>query len=353
MDKIDVFYIGPFTASGGVATFSDTISSLKSNRFNIIPHNTFVLKNESYGSKLFIFQNTLNFILYFMKMLLKRDFYTTNIFHISVTSNMGFYEKSALFYFLKVFNKKVIFHVHGGGFKEFYKRSKYQNFIRKVLHKVDLVIVLSDEWKRVFEKELNIRNEIIVLQNTVKVPNLDYRDRGSKNIFLFMGNLVQEKGLTDLLNLISEHEEWMIEHNCTFIICGKGPLESEIKKRNLPCVQFEGLVNGQKKDTVFKKSDCLILPSYIEGLPYVVLEAMSYGHYILSTTVGAIPEVIKTSKNGLLSEPGDKKVLFKHIKQYILIDKKESFVANRHIISEMYSENYLKRKLIEIYEANK
>ena len=68
-------------------------------------------------------------------------------------------------------------------------------------------------------------------------------------------------------------------------------------------VYYEGFVSGKKKETLLNECDAYILPSYTEGLPVSILEAMSYGKPILSTPVGGIPEVVK--ENGILFQPGD------------------------------------------------
>ena len=68
-------------------------------------------------------------------------------------------------------------------------------------------------------------------------------------------------------------------------------------------VYYEGFVSGNKKETLLNECDAYILPSYTEGLPVSILEAMSYGKPILSTPVGGIPEVVK--ENGILFQPGD------------------------------------------------
>lgn len=60
-----------------------------------------------------------------------------------------------------------------------------------------------------------------------------------------------------------------------------------------------------------------ILPSYNEGLPIAILEAMSYKHPIISTPVGGIPEIIETHENGILVRPGNKKEIAEAIKYYI------------------------------------
>ena len=63
--------------------------------------------------------------------------------------------------------------------------------------------------------------------------------------------------------------------------------------------------------------DVYILPSYNEGLPIAILEAMAYHHPVISTPVGGIPEIIKSGENGILVQPGDTKAIADAIKFYI------------------------------------
>ena len=71
----------------------------------------------------------------------------------------------------------------------------------------------------------------------------------------------------------------------------------------------EGNYKDEKKIQYLNQSDAYILPSYNEGLPISILEAMTYKLPIISTNVGGIPEVLKDKVNGLLIEPGSKKEL--------------------------------------------
>lgn len=62
--------------------------------------------------------------------------------------------------------------------------------------------------------------------------------------------------------------------------------------------------NPTTLNELLRKSSVLVLPSYNEGLPMAILEGMACGKAIISTTVGAIPEVVK-KENGILVQPGD------------------------------------------------
>lgn len=95
-----------------------------------------------------------------------------------------------------------------------------------------------------------------------------------------------------------------------FIIAGSGKEENKIKKvveesgmNNY--FEFTGWITGDEKIKLFKKSQLFVLPSYNEGLPISILEAISYGLPVISTNVGSINEAIKNDINGYMLNPGD------------------------------------------------
>ena len=84
-------------------------------------------------------------------------------------------------------------------------------------------------------------------------------------------------------------------------------------------VRFLGWVGPEQRDQILKEADIFILPSYNEGLPMAILEAMAWGLPIITTPVGGIPEVLIQGQNGLLVEPGNVNQLSKSI-QYLMQD---------------------------------
>lgn len=78
-------------------------------------------------------------------------------------------------------------------------------------------------------------------------------------------------------------------------------------------------------------ADIYILPSYNEGLPIAILEAMSYTHPIISTPVGGIPEVVKDHQNGILVEPGN----LEQIKEALLF-----FIKHPEVIESYGQKSY-------------
>ena len=97
-----------------------------------------------------------------------------------------------------------------------------------------------------------------------------------------------------------------------------GDIKAYIREHGLAdFVSYEGWIAGQKKIDCLNWEDVYILPSYNEGLPIAILEAMAYSHPVISTPVGGIPEIIKTGENGILVKPGDTKAIAEAIKYYI------------------------------------
>lgn len=235
------------------------------------------------------------------------------IVHIHTASNNSF-KRSTLFISLaRFFKRKVVIHIHGGGFKEYYEKNT--SFVHKNLLKCDTIIALTQYWKEFFEG-LGFEN-VIVVPNIVDSPTIQERkcDDGKTHI-LYLGLITKAKGIFDLIDTIYEHKE-DLKGNIVLHIGGNG--ETETLKKMIgdyslqDIVLFEGWVSGNKKVELLNNADVFILPSYTEGLPISILEAMSYKLPVISTPVGGIPEVIKDGENGLLFTPGDKNALYQAI----------------------------------------
>ena len=82
-------------------------------------------------------------------------------------------------------------------------------------------------------------------------------------------------------------------------------------------VQFEGWVSGEKKHELLSSSDVYILPSYHEGLPISILEAMNYQLPVIATPVGGTAEAVQEGINGFLVTPGDKDALYDRLLQFL------------------------------------
>ena len=287
---------------GGVAAVENVYSTF----YKPFNHVTTVVDNGKVV-KLFIFFRAI--FIFLVWMLFHNEI---EIVHVHGASGLSFWRKSLFINMAKLFKKKIVLHMHGGGFADFSKDHKKS--VRNTLDKCDAVIALSEYWKDFFEEEFDY-HKVTVVKNVIAKPIFSKQDRKQFTL-LFLGLIGSNKGIYDLLDVIDTHQE---EFRGDFIlkVGGNGEVEKlqELiaKKGISDIVNYEGWVSGDKKADLLNGADVYVLPSYKEGLPISILEAMSYSLPVISTRVGGIPEIIINGKNGFLINPGDKEALYESI----------------------------------------
>jgi glycosyltransferase involved in cell wall biosynthesis len=248
------------------------------------------------------------------------------IIHIHGASNSSFLRKFSFLIISKLFRKKVVYHIHGGGYILFYYKSKRfkQKIIQFFINHSDSIVCLSNSWKEFIEFNFSPRKTLII-PNIIEEPKqelIKLKQERSVKIFLFLGYIIKNKGIWLLLEVLKEHK-YEINRNAVFHIAGNGEterLKKLIREYELnDVVKYIGWISGDNKHLQLSNSDIYILPSYNEGLPISILEAMSYALPVLSTSVGGIPEIV-LKENGILFNPGNKDELWEAIKFFIDAD---------------------------------
>jgi glycosyltransferase involved in cell wall biosynthesis len=286
-----------------------------------------------------------------------RSRHCKDIVHIHMSSYMSFFRKWIIFKYSKWKNLKTIIHIHGSEFELFFSNSN--KFIQKLIigtfDTANAVIVLSNSWKE-FVQNISINSNIYILYNGSSLEKFSgKKEYSNKVIVLFMGRLGKRKGTYDLLSAFETAIK--IVPDIQLILGGDGDVE---KVRELvfqmgltDYVNVPGWISGDEKARVFKSCDIYVLPSYNEGLPGSILEAMAVGVPIISTPVGGIAEAVIENRNGYLINPGDVKSLSKKI--IILSQDKKLRIKmgreSREIIKEKFEINSIVDQLEKIYVA--
>ena len=232
--------------------------------------------------------------------------------------------------FLKVINSfkcKIIYHFHGASFMEQYalKPTLWQNRLKYLFSKSDLVICLSKSWENKIH-EIVPTAKTIVLKNAVSLPS-DFHHLSEEKDYsvnlIFLGLIGERKGVFDLLKVVERLKK--SGNNIKLFIGGNGEvarLQSMIKSLLLEeTVYFMGWITDEKKAGLFRRSDIFVLPSYGEGMPMSILEAMSYGLPVISTNIGGIPDLVKDNETGFLIQPGDLDAMYEKL-ELLIKDKK-------------------------------
>lgn len=288
---------------GGIGAVLSTYTSFYET-FNFIPtykyHNQNLTKSSYYVKQVFKF---------FRKLATDKQI---KIVHIHGSHKGSFYRKYFLFLIAKkIFGKTVIYHMHSDNFDAVYKNSKgiYRKLIRHFINNTDALICLAPYWKKFFLEHFDNKN-ILIINNVVLKPENSDKE---KNVpfgplkFLFLGRIGHRKGIFDIIKAINENKH-LFKGRMKLYAGGDGEtekLKQLITEQNLEeIVEYVGWINGEEKQNLLSGSDVYILPSYSEGLPISILEAMSYKLPVISTPVGGIPEVVK-EENGILVSPGN------------------------------------------------
>ena len=344
--KILVIGPSPTRSKGGMATVIEEIAKDKklNEKFDIDIYESYVDGNKL---KVLLF-SIVSFIRFYFT---KRNY---DIYHIHTASYGSTFRKGWYVHAAKKWRKKVILHIHGAEYMIFYERSNKKEKIRSILNAADKVIALSDEWKRKFDKTFGLTN-CIVLENGIDMERLrpaitSYQEH--PHTFVSLGRLGERKGTYDLITAIEQSKTEVPDIKC--YLAGDGEIEKckELcKQKKLENnIVIVGWADFDKKLELLKKSSVLVLPSYNEGLPMAILEGMACGKAIISTTVGAIPEVVKVG-NGILVQPGDIAALAKALREYCIDEKRVEMTgrANIDLINRNYSVDVMHNMLAQIY----
>ena len=278
------------------------------------------------------------------------------IIHIHCASRGSFMRKAIYLMLGKLLGKKTILHIHGGEFKIFYNNApKLQGFIKYILRKADVLIVLSSQWQVYFDELVGYPKSVIV-NNPINLPaSQPVVQRSFPLKMLYLNRIYQAKGIYDLMEVFMENRT-VLEGKINLLIAGDG--ENEIVRQYIDrnqlgeIINFVGWVSGNQKDALIQESDFFALTSYNEGLPMSILEAMAFGKPILATEVGGIPQIVHPDENGWLLNPGDKNAIMQVLLQIInkpeLIDK---YGVKSFEIAQEYSVNKVMEKLSGLYNT--
>jgi len=234
-----------------------------------------------------------------------------------------YHEFDLTFPMFSYFTKKPkIFHLHGLD-ANFLKRYRLSRIVFN--NAAHLYIAISQQIRSDL-KELGIpENKVIYLPNGIDTELFHPTDSREDNLIIFVGRISPEKGLHILLKALNH-----LETSIRLVVIGPfwdsnyyqdiRKLAETEKTRGKHKIEFLGALDLKDVISWYQKASILVLPSFSEGLPVVVLEALSCETSVIATSVGGIPDIVKDLENGLLFPPGNPHKLAEEI-QYLLNDR--------------------------------
>ena len=232
-----------------------------------------------------------------------------DIYHIHTASGTSFWRKRRYICSLGKASQRVVLHVHGGGFVDFWDRcsSNQREKIRTTFNSVGKVLALSEEWAHIYSaRGICDMDSIEILPNAVDIPECNKTDYESNNV-LFMGRLNENKSPDVLVRAAAIVNSLYPDAKFTFAGDGDpSPYETLANDLGIAdaCV-FPGWVMGRSRESLFNTNAIYCLPSKREALPMGLLEAMSRGLAVVATRQGGIPSVVENGSSGRLFEVGN------------------------------------------------
>jgi glycosyltransferase involved in cell wall biosynthesis len=232
--------------------------------------------------------------------------------HVNMAERLSLFRKMSIIWSCKLVGVPVILHLHAAQLHHFYAKlpKPLQDLTRWTFSLADEVIVLGDTARQFVIQTLGVDStKIVSVINGV--PSAKYTKNHHRNGFnlLFLGNLSERKGVSDILHALSKSTTIKKIDDFSMRFVGSGDISYY---QNLAqslgvdqYVAFLGWADQDKAAKLMSESDALILPSYDEGLPLVILEALANEIAVIATPVGEIPHHFTHLENAFLVKPGD------------------------------------------------
>tara|TARA_B100000508_G_scaffold141091_1_gene146360 strand:+ start:96077 stop:97168 length:1092 start_codon:yes stop_codon:yes gene_type:complete len=249
--------------------------------------------------------------------------------------------------------KSIYVFFHGGRFNSSFKKILlFKPIVNQILRSASTFYFLSEEQKKSFETTWGNRHSTQIYNNYSNDDDILKKNRTNQFDFLFVGRLVKEKGIPELIEACSELKKNNY-HNWKLYIIGKGPdsfvddLKRKISKSDLTeNIELLGYIDKKEIMDYYAKAKWVVLPSYAEGFPYVFIEAMKSGTPIISTKTGALNRLISPKKNGFFIEPENSVSLYETMS--MVLSKNPNLSNNCY---NFFKEN-LSRTKAELFYTN-
>lgn len=277
----------------------------------------------------------------------------------------GFIRDAVFIWITKLFRRRMIVHLNGGLFRTFARESGpvMRRLIAMTTRLVDEAWVLTPAHIDMFEG-LIPASQVAILQNTAEDQGAligaraNDRSGDPTRRFLYLSNLLPEKGCFDLLNAFELLGE--VARGIELRYAGEADAgvlqELERRSRGLAAngvtVSYDGTLTGRAKTRAFEWAQVFVLPSRypLEGQPLSLIEAMSAGVPVISTEHSGIPHTTRDDKEALLVRPGDVGALAGAIQRLIEDPelRERLGASGRRRYAEVYRPDLFERAVAEL-----
>jgi glycosyltransferase involved in cell wall biosynthesis len=237
--------------------------------------------------------------------------------HIATAYGLSFVKHSVCVLIARLFGSRVLLHPHCSISALYTDHSPvWQWFFRRVIHLTNGVITLSSEWNQLTTivpgcAVYYLPNAIdLEAYQGIALQRRAAAKQPSRLKALYLGYLGKAKGSFDLVNAAKEIASKDLPVVFDLVGDELAPGEIEQIKKQIDqaglgnIVTMHPFVRGSQKIELLREADIFVYPSYSEGMPMAVIEAMACGLPIIATRVGGLPDLVSNGINGILVDAG-------------------------------------------------
>ena len=281
-----------------------------------------------------------------------------DVVHIHFASRASSVRKMLLARLALAQGARLIMHAHGGGYREYWAGlgAPARAATLQTLSRAHCLIVLGENWREFFASLGVPRERIVVLPNPVVLPTSVPTRLGRSQVRLvYLGLFARIKGVFDLVDALTRLRPECLGRT-QLVLAGNGdvtPVRELVERRGLArFVEVREWLGPAERDRLLASADAFVLPSYAEGLPMSLLEAMAWGLPVITTAVGSIPEHVRDGAQGLLVQPGDVSELAGAIERVVMDDGLRTRMGEqaRRAVEPLSVDLYA-RKVAAIYDS--
>lgn len=338
MQKRKVLFFGPYPGpiTGQSVSFKETYDSFHGDKI--------IVNTTKFHNKLL---NTLHSLVLLPFVFTFKEF--AIVYFTCTRSKLGTLKDIQLLLLCKIFNKKVVNHLHGADFKFFYENS---GLLKPLLHycyeKIDLSIVLLPSMQDQFSDFPNMRIEVVENCYSTKMDRYEIDFKAKKKQVLYLSNLMYSKGVFFLMEAAQQllvqdldltikiaglpmTDDFMSEKEVShkFQIIYK-----ELKTKYPDRIFYLGAVHGVEKTKILLESSVFVLPTFYktEAFPITIIEAMRFGNAILTTNHNYLSDIINTNNGNLIPIKSSPDLVEKI--RFLFLDQGALLKIQRHNIEE-------------------
>jgi len=279
-----------------------------------------------------------------------------HVAHVHTSRGGDFWRNLPLVWMARICRTPVVLHIHPADAFAGFLGHGPRPIRRLKLATVALarVLIVPSEIGRSALQSAGVSSHVVTIPNPIELSDYHAVPLPERRPHLvYLGWLVPQKGIEDLLAVLPELSRrlpplrvWM------YGPYGAGAVrEAAVTLGIAHIVHVGDWVQGAEKFDLLGRARVLALPSYSEGLPVVLLEAMASGTPCVATRVGGIPEVVEDTRTGYLVDPGDRAALVDRIERLFADDAAWEKLSEAAVTSaQRYDAIAVSSQVVDQYE---